>query len=81
MQRQMHPDDAFYRYNPSTALWGKHPSCACTDSVHLERPYTQLRLLEVFKYEASFLKPVCCVITHTAQAYACTLGTGIGLSY
>lgn len=75
MQWQMHPDEGTILPLPFGV------SCACTDSVHLERPYTQLRLLEVFKYEASFLKPVCCVITHTAQAYACTLGTGIGLSY
>lgn len=33
---------------------------------------------EIFKSEASFLKPVFCLITHTAQVYACT---GIGLSY
>lgn len=39
-----------------------------------------LRLLEIFKYEASFLKPVCCAITHTAQVYACTLTQELGLA-
>lgn len=78
MQWQMQHKDASYWFTPFPALWGKHPSCACRDSVHLEGPYTQPRLLEIFKSEASFLKPVFCLITHTAQVYACT---GIGLSY
>lgn len=47
---------------------------------HLEEPYTQLRLLKIFKYEASSLKPVLCVITHTSQVYACTLTQESGLA-
>lgn len=80
MQRRMDGDHAFYWYSPSIALWSKHPSCACMDSIHLERPYAQPRLLEVFEDEASFLKPVCCVITHTLQEYVHS-HTGIGLCY
>lgn len=78
MQWQMQQKGASYLFTPFPALWGEHSSCACTDRVPLEGPYAQPRLLEIFKSESSFLKPVFCVITHTAQVYACT---GIGLSY
>lgn len=78
MQWQMQHKGASYWFTPFPALWGEHSSCACMDSIHLEGPYTQPRLLEIFKSEASFLKSVFCLITHTAQVYACT---GIGLSY
>lgn len=78
MQWQVQHKGVSYWFTPFPALWGEHSSSACTDSVHLEEPYTQPRLLEIFKSEASFLKPVFCLITHTAQVYACT---GIGLSY
>lgn len=78
MEWQMQHKGASYWFTPSPALWGEHSSCACTESIHLEGPYTQPGLLEILKSEASFLKPVFCLITHTAQIYACT---GIGLSY
>lgn len=74
MQCQMHCDDAFYWYGPSTTLWGKHPCCAYTDSIHLEGPYAQLRLLAIFKYEASFLKPVVSLLILHKYMHAQELG-------
>lgn len=78
MQWQVQHKGASYWFIPFPALWGEHSSCAFMDSIHLQGPSTQPRLLEIFKSEASFLKPVFCLITHTAQVYAYT---GIGLSY
>lgn len=76
----MQHKDASYWFTPFPALWGEHPSLSVlAETVYIWKGLTLSQdSWEIFKSEASFLKPVFCLITHTAQVYACT---GIGLSY